>query len=286
MPEGVKPTKKVILKENYKGSGETTVIAFLKEKLPLSGTVIKEAMIQGSCWLKKGNSKKLDRIRRAKSVIRPGDRIEFFYDPKLFERQKEEFPEAPLCLKKERDWSAWYKPAGLLTQGTKYGDSWSLLRFIEKEVKGEVHLIHRLDRETDGVIVLAHNKKAAKLLSSKWQGTLVQKIYLAWVLGEVKEQEGRLDYPLEGKKALTFYKKIKVEEGCTLLELRLGTGRTHQIRKHLELFDHPILGDSAYGSGNKNKTGLKLRAERLEFDWHGNKKVISVPESAGSFLRD
>ncbi len=271
------PHKKVILKENYRAKEETTVVAFLKDKLPLSASVIKEAMIQGSCWLKKGNSKKLDRVRRAKTVIRPGDRVEFFLDPKLFERQKEAFPQSPECLKKERDWSAWYKPAGLLTQGTKYGDSWSLLRFIEKDCKGEVFLIHRLDRETDGVVVVAHNKKAAKLLSTKWRGTLVQKVYLAWVLGEVVEEEGRLDYPLEGKKALTFFKKLKTEEGNSLLELRLGTGRTHQIRKHLDLYGHPVLGDSAYGKGNKNKTGLKLRAERLEFDWHGEMKVVEVP---------
>ncbi|MEC7278379.1 MAG: RNA pseudouridine synthase [Bdellovibrionota bacterium] len=276
--------KKTILKKTYPGPKEGTVIDFLKSELPLSASVIKEAMIQGSCWLKKGNSKKLDRVRRAKAVIRQGDHLEFYFDPKLFERQRAEFEEKPLLLKRERDWSAWYKPAGLLTQGTKYGDSWSLMRFIEKESKGDVLLIHRLDRETDGVVVVAHNKKAAKLLSTKWQGTLVQKVYLAWVSGIVEEEKGRLDYELEGKKAITFFRKLRTHEDMTLLELRLGTGRTHQIRKHLDMYGHPVMGDSAYGSGNKNKSGLKLRAERLEFDWHGDLKIISVPEEKGELL--
>lgn len=260
------------------GDSDVVILDFLDQELPLSKSMLKEAMVQGSCWLKKGNSKKLKRVRRAKSVIRPGDTVEFHFDPQLFERQKEAPPQA-IMLKKERDWSAWYKPAGLLSQGTKCGDSWSLLRQLEKELKKEPFMIHRLDRETSGVMVFAHNAKSAKLLSTKWQGTLVEKIYHAWVKGEVEESksEGRLDYKLEGKKALTFYKVLKVQEGRTLMELKLGTGRTHQIRKHLEMFGHPVMGDPRYGKDNADNRGLQLQASRLEFDWHGDTKIVEVP---------
>lgn len=255
------------------------LLEFLDGELPLSKSVLKEALVQGSCWLKKGNSSKLKRVRRAKTVLKPTDLVEFHFDPQLFERQKEAPPQA-LLVKKERDWSAWYKPAGLLSQGTKYGDSWSFLRQLEKELGQEPFLIHRLDRETSGVMVVAHNNKSAKLLSAKWRGTLVEKVYLAWVKGEVdsKIKEGRLDYKLEGKKALTFFKVLKVQEGRTLLELKLGTGRTHQIRKHLEMFGHPVLGDPRYGEGNADNRGLQLQASRLAFDWHGDQKVIEVPK--------
>lgn len=269
--------KKVVLKKSVPKGDEIQIIEFLDKELPLSKSILKEAMIQGSCWLKKGNSKALRRIRRAKTPIRPGDHVEFYYDPMLFERQREGDIAAPTLIKKERDWSAWYKPAGLLSQGTRYGDSMSLLRMIEKETKNEPFLIHRLDRETDGVMVVAHNAKAAKLLSAKWQGTLVQKIYHAWVLGEVVEEEGRLDAMIDGKKAITYFKVLERLDNRTYLELRLGTGRTHQIRKHLEGVGHPIMGDPVYGRKNKDHRGLQLRASRLVFDWHGDEKHIDTP---------
>ena len=260
------------------GKDDVVLVDFLDQELPLSKSILKEALVQGSCWVKKGNSRKLKRVRRAKSVLKAGDTVEFHFDPHLFERQKEAAPKAVL-LKKERDWSAWYKPAGLLSQGTKYGDSWALLRQLEKELGKEPFLIHRLDRETSGVMVVAHNAKSAKLLSAKWRGTLVEKIYLAWVKGEVDSsiKEGRLDYKLEGKKALTFFKVLKVQEGRTLLELKLGTGRTHQIRKHLEMYGHPVMGDPRYGEDNADNRGLQLQASRLVFDWHGDQKIIEVP---------
>lgn len=270
--------KKVILKETFTTAEKGVLIDFLKEKLPLSGGILKECMIQGACWVKKGNAKALKRVRRAKTEIRNGDYVELHYDPELFEKQKLGMEEQPLLLKKERDWSAWYKPAGVLSQGTKFGDSLSFLRFAEKELGFEPFLIHRLDRETDGVMVVAHNKKSAKLLSTKWQGTLVEKIYRAWVLGEVFDSEGKLDFPLEGKKAITYFKVLEKEKDRTLLELKLGTGRTHQIRKHLLKMGHPIMGDPQYGKGNKDQRGLQLQASCLVFDWHGDQKIIEVPE--------
>lgn len=270
-------SKKIVLKKSVPQGNDLVMVDFLASELPLSKAQLKEAMIQGSCWHKKKGIRAWRRVRRAKSTIRPGDQVEFHFDPKLFERQKEAPPEA-ILLKKERDWSAWYKPAGLLTQGTKYGDSWSLLRYIEKKEGKEPYLIHRLDRETSGVMVVAHNPKAAKLLSAKWRGTLVEKIYHAWVLGDVKEEEGRLDTKIDGKKALTFYKVLKRQEGRTLVECKLGTGRTHQIRRHLTDLGHPVMGDPRYGEGNADNRGLLLQAAKLVFDWHGDKKVVETPE--------
>lgn len=272
--------KKIILKETFKGAERGVLIDFLKDQLPLSGGILKECMVQGACWVRKGNSKALKRVRRAKAEIRKGDYVELHYDPMLFERQKAGLEATPVLIKKERDWSAWYKPAGVLTQGTKFGDSLSLLRFCEKELGAEPHLIHRLDRETDGVMVVAHNPKSAKLLSTKWRGTLVEKVYQAWVLGEIFEKEGKLDFPIDGKKAITYFKVLEKEKDRTLVELKLGTGRTHQIRKHLDEMGHPVMGDPQYGRGNKDQRGLQLQATCLVFDWHGDSKIIEVPEGS------
>jgi tRNA pseudouridine32 synthase/23S rRNA pseudouridine746 synthase len=270
-------SKKIVLKKTVTKDDPTVLVDFLAQELPLSKAQLKEAMVQGSCWHKKQGIRAWRRVRRAKSLIRVGDHVEFHFDPMLFERQKEAPPEA-ILLKKERDWSAWYKPAGLLTQGTKYGDSWSLARAFEKAQAKEPFLIHRLDRETSGVMVVAHNAKAAKLLSAKWRGTLVEKVYYAWVLGEVASDEGRLDGKIDGKKALTFYKVLRRQQGRTLLECKLGTGRTHQIRIHLNDLGHPVMGDPRYGKGNADNRGLLLQAVKLVFDWHGETKVIEVPK--------
>lgn len=275
--------KKIILKETFNSADKGVLIEFLKVSLPLSVTVIKECMVQGACWLRKGNSKALKRVRRAKTEIRKGDYIELHYDPILFEKQKEggeSSSKVPILIKQERDWSAWYKPVGLLTQGTKFGDSLSVLRKCEKELGKELYLIHRLDRETDGVLVLAHNPKSAKLLSTKWRGTLVEKIYQAWVLGEVFEKEGKIDALIEGKKSITYFKVLEKAKERTLLELKLGTGRKHQIRRHLEQIGHPVMGDPKYGKGNKDQRGLQLQAKCLVFDWHGDEKILEIPEEA------
>jgi len=277
-------TSELSFKKTLEESDPKILVDIIKSQCELSVATVKECMRQGGCWVKKGNKKALLRVRRAKTELRAGDRVEFYYDPKLFELQKEK-PPKPELLKKTRDWSVWYKPAGLLTQGSKYGDSWSLLRYLEKEEKLESKLVHRLDRETEGLILVAHTPKAAKYLSLVWAGTRVEKIYRAVCVGTLDQSEGDIKKPISGKKAVTYYKVLETrregEGALSLLELRLGTGRTHQIRIHLDSLGHPVLGDSRYGRGNKNRDGMKLQASGLCFPWRDQMVSVKAPKLLG-----
>jgi 23S rRNA pseudouridine1911/1915/1917 synthase len=155
-------------------------------------------------------------------------------------------------------------------------------------------IVHRLDKDTSGVIVVAKEDQAFRHLTQQFKNRTVEKVYLAIVYGKFGPSEGLIDsaigrHPSErkrmstrtkrGRAAVTRWKKIEEFEGCTLLEIFPQTGRTHQIRVHLSSIGHPVLGDPLYG--RKGRPGairnpvLKecvkrihrqaLHAERLQF---------------------
>ena len=152
--------------------------------------------------------------------------------------------------------------------------------------RGEEHImrvIGRLDRETSGLIIFAKNRHSAALLSKQGQNMSKRKEYLALCSGIFENPEGTVDAPIEripgqrmirevredGKKAITHYKVIKAFKNCSLVRLRLDTGRTHQIRVHMAYLGHPLLGDNFYGkeiSENYGLTRAALHAAHLEFD--------------------
>jgi 23S rRNA pseudouridine955/2504/2580 synthase len=125
-------------------------------------------------------------------------------------------------------------------------------------------LVHRLDRDTSGLILVAKHKEAAALFSGLFarRETGVQKQYLAICAGQPVPPTGTIETDLEvrgaARKAITFYKCLSSGE-FSLLELELGTGRMHQIRRHLASIGNPILGDDKYGDFSLNK---RLRKER------------------------
>jgi len=142
-------------------------------------------------------------------------------------------------------------------------------------------IVHRLDRDTSGLIIVARTPLALKHLRRQFKARTVEKIYLALVFGEPKAPEGVIDVPLgrdprhrqkfapraDGKAARTHYRLLEEFAGYSLLEIGLETGRTHQIRVHLAWLKCPVVGDTVYGR-KKNSLGLKrqfLHAHRLSF---------------------
>lgn len=125
-------------------------------------------------------------------------------------------------------------------------------------------IIHRLDKETSGVIISAKTDAAHRKLARQFKNREVKKVYLAIVEGKVKLDQGRINLPIgrttsekvkmsvsyiEGKSAQTYYEVIERFQDYTLLKVIPKTGRTHQIRVHLSYIDHPIIGDKKYGTG-------------------------------------
>lgn len=266
-----KSGKKTILKKNVTGTEVVLAIDFLSKETPLSKSKIKDLMNRGAVWHTPKNKKSVrKRLRRAQKEVFPGDLLELYYDPTI-----EPFSVADIAaIHLEKDFALYYKPAGVLSQGTNYGDEGSILRELEKKHK-EVFLIHRLDRETAGIMIFAFTAKMATHFSELFKKGAVKKFYQAIVLGTPTPKEGEITLPIDGEKAITRYKVLNEMDGMSHVEIELITGKTHQIRKHFAAISNPVMGDPLYGSRNKNRDGLKLVAYKVLFPHPHRKNEIS-----------
>ena len=150
-------------------------------------------------------------------------------------------------------------------------------------IGGEIRpgIVHRLDKDTSGLLIIAKNDLAHKNISEQIKNRQVKKIYIALVKGNVAEDEATIDMPIgrstkdrkkmavrkDGKTAITHFKVLKRYNKYTLLEIKIDTGRTHQIRVHMAEIGHPVVGDMVYSSG-KNEFGIEgqmLHAKSLDF---------------------
>jgi tRNA pseudouridine32 synthase/23S rRNA pseudouridine746 synthase len=254
---------------------------FLATITPLSKRRVKDAMLKGAVWHQKRGRKKR-RIRRATAALLPGDILSIYYNANLLALD----PELAEIIGDSIHYSVWFKPPGLLTQGTRYGDHCSLLRQVQQhfESRRKVFAVHRLDREASGLAIVAHNKQAAAILSSLFQNQKVVKHYRIQVLGNLSEygSRGKIDEELDGKPARTSFAVMHYEplSNTSTVNVVLHTGRKHQIRRHFDLIGYPVMGDPRYGRGNKNTDGMNLVAYALEFECPYQKKrvIFTLPD--------
>lgn len=174
------------------------------------------------------------------------------------------------------------KPAGILThaKGTE-SDEFTVADFFKRYSTyaldtNRAGIVHRLDRDTSGVIIGARNNETANLLKKQFAKRLTKKTYIAITTGIPKLEKARIDLPIarnpkkpatfkvssNGKVAITDYKVLKTNKNYALIELMPKTGRTHQLRVHLNYINCPILGDKVYGA--KKADRMYLHAEKLE----------------------
>jgi tRNA pseudouridine32 synthase/23S rRNA pseudouridine746 synthase len=237
-----------------------TAIDALSQKSGLSRQRIKDAMNKGACWWTlKG---KQVRLRRATREVKAGTRLQLYYDENVLDRK----PEAATLIADKSRYTVWFKPHGMLAQGSQWGDHCSLLRSAELELKRPCYLIHRLDADAAGLMLIAHDSKAAGALSQCFAGRTMTKHYLARATGIIHTQDQLIDTPIDSKAAVSRASTLDTDEASqtSLLQVTIETGRKHQIRKHLESIGHPIVGDRLYGK--PGKVSLQLLAVSLEFD--------------------
>jgi len=163
-------------------------------------------------------------------------------------------------------------PTGTLVHGLLYFDEESFADMTDETLRPGI--VHRLDKDTSGVMVVARNLEARHFLKQAFKDREVEKTYLTLVVGEFGSVTGTIESQIGrnphnrlkmgvvsegGKAALTKYRVLGSAQGCSLLEVRIFTGRTHQIRVHFSHLHHPVLGDSLYGG---NRPGVPYRAPR------------------------
>jgi 23S rRNA pseudouridine1911/1915/1917 synthase len=217
--------------------------------------------------------------------------------------------------KKSREYSIIYeddelivieKQAGLLSISTakeKRATAYSLLsNYVKKQnIDNKIFVVHRLDRETSGLMLFAKSQEVKYHLQELWNNTVIERNYIAVVEGAVEKPEGVITSylvegktfkvhssqdPKRGKKAITNYKVLKKKKDYTLLKVNLETGRKNQIRVHFQDIGHSIAGDKKYGAISNPLKRLGLHAQQLSFIHPlSGKKLFFETKVPSEFLR-
>ena len=270
---------------------------FLQEQLPAySRTRLQD-------WIRKGHVRVDGRAERPAHVLKGGETVEV--EPAELVPLRAEPEQIPLeILYEDQDVVAVNKPAGMVVHagaGCRSGTLVNALlaRFESLSgVSGELRpgIVHRLDRYTSGVILVARHDAAHRHLAEQFARRAVEKVYLALVHGAVKQERGRIEKPIardpvrrvrmtarlgRGRSALTEYRVLRRYRDFTLLEVRIGTGRTHQIRVHLAGMGHPVVGDRLYGApakveGRPLVARFFLHAYRVRFTSPGSGEAVTI----------
>ncbi len=256
-----------------------SAIALLATASGLSKQNIKQVMQNGAVWL--SHHKNTRRVRRAKQKLNPGDELHLYYDHAI----QSSIAPTPQLIADEGDYSIWFKPQRMYSQGTKWGDHCTISRWVERHLDRSTFIVHRLDRAATGLILLAHKKRSAAALSALFAERKINKRYRARVHGEFQLEPLLLDQPIDGREARSHARLIRFDEQqhCSLVEIDIDTGRKHQIRRHLSAAGHAIIGDRLYGceiEGEPVSENLQLLAYQLSFadPASGEQKNYSVPE--------
>ncbi|MFA0812430.1 pseudouridine synthase [Microbulbifer epialgicus] len=188
------------------------------------------------------------------------------------------------------------KPSGLLSvPGRDPANKDSLASRVQQRYS-EALIVHRLDMDTSGLVVMARGPEIHRKLSTLFQNREVNKTYLARVWGVPEAESGEVNLPLicdwpnrprqkvdfeVGKPSLTYWEKVSISESSSLIRLKPVTGRSHQLRVHMQAIGHPILGDPFYASSEALSAAprLLLHANELDFDHPdtGEKLHFSIP---------
>jgi tRNA pseudouridine32 synthase/23S rRNA pseudouridine746 synthase len=245
------------------------VITELNQQCALSNAQLKQAIQQGALWLTRGKS--TQRLRRIKKPLKTADTLHFYYDEQVLSQQ----PNEALLIEDCSDYSVWYKPYGMLSQGSKWSDHCTIARWAQTHLTPErsAFIVHRLDRAATGLILIAHSKKAARALSAMFEKHELEKIYHIIIHGDhrLRPQPDSLTSNVDGKSASSHFTHINYDEknNTSLVQVKIDTGRKHQIRIHASSIDMPVVGDRLHGRvesiNDEISDDLQLCAVSLSF---------------------
>lgn len=269
---------KIIVKENGK------LLDYLVNHLDMSRKKIKSYLTHGSIYINNTKVTKYDY-----SLIKG---MEIMIDTN--QKSKKTLPFE--VLYEDTDIIVVNKPSGLLTIATLKEKEKTLYHYVseylkEKDKKARVFIVHRLDKDTSGIVLFAKNEKMKDTLQKNWNEYVSIREYTAVVVGNLKKKSARLvnrlletktnlvyiTKKLEGKEAITNYEVIKENKNYSMLKINIETGRKNQIRVQLASLGNFIVGDNKYGEKEKNKdvSRLYLHANKLKLFYPRIKKEIT-----------
>ena len=269
---------------------------------------LSRAMIQK--LIENGNVTVNEKIVKASYKVNLGDNIKIVLEePKETELKPEKIPLN--VVYEDNDIIVINKEKGMVVHPGNGNLEGTLVNAVLERCKdslsgigGEIRpgIVHRLDKDTSGLIIVAKNDKAHIRLSEDLKEHKVKKTYIALVRGVVKENEATIDMPIgrsdnvrvkmavkkEGKNAITHFKVLKRYNGYTLLEVRIETGRTHQIRVHMAEIGYPVVGDMVYSNGKNpfNVEGQMLHAWKLEFNHPITNKKMELEAELPEYFKN
>jgi len=217
--------------------------------------------------------KKTQRLRRAKKILQPGDILHLYYHEKILAEQ----PPAPELFADEGAYSVWYKPYGLRSQGSKWSDHCTICRWVEMHLEPQrpAFSVHRLDRAATGLMIIAHKKSTAVEFSRMFAKREIEKRYRVVVQGQFPHTPEPLSMSQDIDERAAISHAMWLEYDATqdrsLLEVRIESGRKHQIRRHLAQAGFPVVGDRLYGNASDAENeNLQLTACYLAFNRPGS----------------
>ena len=232
-------------------------------------------MTKGAVWLTRAG--RTSRIRRAKKTLHDGDEVHLYYDEKVLNQDTK----PAVLIDDQQSYSLWYKPSGMLSQGSKWSDHCTIQRWVETHIEPQrtAYIVHRLDRAASGLMILAHSKTTAAALSEQFKTRKVGKTYRAIVRGMVKSNF-EVKNPIDDRPATSRVSIVETREDLSVVEISIDTGRKHQIRKHLSGSGYPIIGDRMYDENYQTgDPDLCLCSGQIAIDCpaDGQRKVFNLP---------
>lgn len=286
-------TQQGLIQKTIELSGQWPAVAEVSDATELSVETVKDAAEKGAVWLQAAQGKesyrKPRRVRSLDERFNRRDQILINYDSAVLAA----VPPTVELVSDQVNYSVWCKPAGVLSQGTKWGDHCSMGYLVEKSHGKPALLVHRLDRAASGLMILAHTKNALVKLAERFAERKIGKTYRVRVRGTVDEKLPKvIKTPVAEKPALTTLHEAKVinspvqSDGTsdknaehiaeTLLTVSIETGRKHQIRSHMSSIGHPVIGDRLFDPEREHKRDLQLVSVGIELQCPFTDKLVSV----------
>lgn len=262
------------------GDSNKLLLEFVASELSISKKRAKSLLDQRAVLV---NSR---RVWMAKHQLKPGDRVEI-----TIQDHELDIPDKEISvLYEDQQCLVVDKPAGVLTDNAQN----CLEERLRKQLNDKMILaVHRLDRDTSGAILFAKGPREREQLQDLFRKRDLDKTYRALVIGKFPASLRRIDKPIDGKDAITLIRVLATNDTASYLELKLLTGRTHQIRKHLAGEGHAIIGDKEYLNKVPDNQTLRhasrqmLHAVSLEFNSPADKLIrceAKIPDDFRSIL--